>query len=99
MSEPNCLGLDISFVSVGSDLSELPTKGAVKASIEILGNTPLRIDNGDWTIYPADGHVCLFDSSGCCLEFVRNLRYAWATDGITTPDKRARLILYTKVPL
>jgi hypothetical protein len=94
----DCLGLDIAFVSVGSDLSELPVQGSVKATLEILGNTPMRIDGGDWIIYPGDGHVCLFET-GCCLPLVRNLRFEWQTNGIANPTTQARLTILKQVEL
>lgn len=93
----NCLGLDIAFDTVGSESSELATKGAVKFTVTVLGNCPLVIEDGDLVIYPADGEVCLFDN-GCCMPLVRDLRMRWQTTGITNPTTQARVKKIWAVP-
>lgn len=95
--EDNCLGLDIAFDTVGSETSELATKGAIKFTVQVLGNTPLVIEDGDMVIAPADGEVCLFDNS-CCKALVRNLRMRWDDAGISSPTKQARIKRIWLVP-
>lgn len=97
--EKDCLGLDISFERVGSASAELPTKGAVKVTVEVLGNCSMEIENGDMVLSPADGENCIFDSSGCCLPLVRNLRFKWRTEGVSNPITQARVKRLFTVPL
>ncbi len=87
----SCRCLDVQIQMITGEDSVLHTSGCVRFEIEVLGNTPMMFDRST-PIYPADGKVCFPSIEG--LPYCRDYGVDWNADGISSPEKKARVTRY-----